>query len=56
MDGRMEDFFIYVVCVCVCVCVLMGLGTGLPMFFRTCLQVCQTFVILRDTPRPLVVA
>ena len=52
MDGRMEDFFIYVVCVCV----LMGLGTGLPMFFRTCLQVCQTFVILRDTPCPLVVA
>ena len=37
-----KNLFIYLVC--------------LLIFSRTCLQVCQTFEILRDTPRPLVVA
>ena len=56
LDGEMYEWmgvwkiFSSMWCVCVCVCVLMGLGTGLPMFFRTCLQVCQTCDTARHSP------
>lgn len=44
---------------CVCVCVdgcRYDFVYVLKHFVRTCLEVCQTFEILQDTPRPLVVA
>ena len=48
-------YVIYVVCVCVDGC-RYDFVYVLKHFVRTCLEVCQTFEILQDTPRPLVVA
>ena len=61
MDVRMEEFaHLCHLCLCgVCVCVdgcRYDFVYVLKHFVRTCLEVCQTFEILQDTPRPLVVA